>query len=148
MQTKYILYLSRFDFTLKHVAGKSMGQVDSLSKRKYQTEKVERDNENQVMLKEEWLEIRVMEKEQLLIEKVEEEIIEKIKKLEAKNDKVVKVVEEMKKTGVKLLRNDEQQIEDDLVLKEGKVYVLRDEELRLEIIWLNYNIPIARHERQ
>ena len=148
MQTKYILYLSRFDFTLKHVAGKSMGQVDSLSKRKYQTEKVERDNENQVMLKEEWLEIRVMEKEQLLIEKVEEEIIEKIKKLEAKNDKVVKVVEEMKKTGVKVLRNDEQQIEDDLVLKEGKVYVLRDEELRLEIIWLHYNIPIARHERQ
>ena len=59
------------------------------------------------MLKEEWLEIRVMEKEQLLIEKVEEEIIEKIKKSEAKNDKVVKVVEEMKKTGVKVLRNDE-----------------------------------------
>ena len=148
MQAKYILYLSRFDFTLKHVAGKSMGQVDSLSKRTYQTEEVERDNENQVMLKEEWLEIRVMEKEQLLIEKVEEEIIEKIKKSEAKNDKVVKVVEEMKKTGVKVLRNDEQQIEDDLVLKEGKVYVLRDEELRLESIWLHYNIPIARHERQ
>ena len=61
---------------------------------------MERDNENQVMLKEEWLEIRVMEK-------VEEEIIEKIKKSEAKNDKVVKVVEEMKKTGVKVLRNDE-----------------------------------------
>ena len=35
MQAKYILYLSRFDFTLKHVAGKSMGQVDSLSKRTY-----------------------------------------------------------------------------------------------------------------
>jgi len=68
---------------------------------------VERDNKNQVMLKEEWLEIRVMEKEQLLIEKVEEEIIEKIKKSEAKNDKVVKVVEEIKKTGVKVLRNDE-----------------------------------------
>ena len=68
---------------------------------------MERDNKNQVMLKEEWLEIRVMEKEQLLIEKVEEEIIEKIKKSEAKNDKVVKVVEEMKKTGVKVLRNDE-----------------------------------------
>jgi len=68
---------------------------------------VERDNKNQVMLKEEWLEIRVMEKEQLLIEKVEEEIIEKIKKSEAKNDKVVKVVEGIKKTGVKVLRNDE-----------------------------------------
>ena len=37
----------------------------------------------------------------------EEEIIEKIKKLEAKNDEVIKTVEEMKKVGVKALRNDE-----------------------------------------
>jgi len=49
------------------------------------------------MLKKEYLEIRVIEKEQLLIEEAEEEIIEKIKKSEAKNDKIVKVVEEMKK---------------------------------------------------
>ena len=125
-----------------------MGQADSLSKITYQAKEVERNNENQVMLKKEWLQIRVMEKEQLLIEKVEEEIIQKIKKSEAKNDEVVKTVEEMKKIGVKVLRNDEQQIEDDLVLKEGKVYVLRDEELRLEIIWLHYNIPIVRYERQ
>jgi len=59
------------------------------------------------MLKKEWLEIRVMEKEQLLIEKVEKEIIQKIKKSEAKNNEVVKTVEEMKKIGVKVLRNDE-----------------------------------------
>ena len=32
------------------------------------------------MLKKEWLEIRVMEKEQLLIERAKEEIIEKIEK--------------------------------------------------------------------
>jgi len=30
-----------------------------------------------------------------------------------------------------------------LVLKEGKVYVPRDEELRIEIIWLHYNTPVA-----
>jgi len=63
-------------------------------------EGVERDNENQIMLKKEWLEIRVMEKEQLLIEEAKEEIIEKIKKLEAKDDEVVKAIEEMKKAGV------------------------------------------------
>jgi len=48
-----------------------------------------------------------MEKRQLLIEGVEEEIIEKIKKSEVKNDKIVKVVEEMKKAGVQVLRNNE-----------------------------------------
>jgi len=69
-----------------------------------------------------------------LIKEAEAEIIEKIKKSEAKDNKVVKVVEEIKKKGVKVLRNNEWQIEDDLVLKEGKMYVLRNEELRLEII--------------
>ena len=46
------------------------------------------------MLKKEWLEIRIMEKEQLLIEEAEEEIIENIKKLETKYNEVVKVVKE------------------------------------------------------
>jgi len=48
-----------------------------------------------------------MKKRQLLIEGVEEEIIEKIKKSEAKNDKAINVVEEMKKARVQVLRNDE-----------------------------------------
>jgi len=62
-QAKQTLYLSRFDFALKHVAGKSIKQADSLSRRVDWIEGVKRDNENQVMLKKEWLEIRVMEKE-------------------------------------------------------------------------------------
>ena len=105
-----------------------------MSRRADWAEGVERDNENQVILKREWLEIRVMDRKQWLIEEVEEDIIKKIKKLEARNDEVIKAVEEMKKVGVKVLRNEEWQIEDDLVLKEGKVYILRDEKLRLEII--------------
>ena len=40
----------------------------------------------------------------------------------------------MKKAKVRELRENEWQIEGDLVLKEGKVYVLKDEELRVEII--------------
>ena len=58
------------------------------------------------MLKKKWLEIRVMEKKQLLIEKAEEEIIKKIKKLRVKNDEVIKIVEKIKKAGVKLLKNE------------------------------------------
>jgi len=61
-QARWALYLSRFDFTLKHVASKSIGQVDSLSRRTDWAEGVKRDNENQVMLKREWLEIRVIER--------------------------------------------------------------------------------------
>jgi len=80
-----------------------------------------------------------------LIEGAEEEIIEKIKKSEAKDNEIVKAVEEMKKTRVKVLRNDEWQIENELVLKERKIHVLKDEILRLEIIWLHHNMSIAGH---
>ena len=84
-----------------------MGQVDSLSRRTNWTEEVERDNKNQVILKKKWLEIRAMKKKQLLIAEAEKEIIEKIKKLEANNNEIVKAVEEIKKARVKVLKNDE-----------------------------------------
>ena len=48
-----------------------------------------------------------MKKKQLLIEEAKEEIIKKIKRSELKDDEVVKAVEEMKKKGVKVLRNNE-----------------------------------------
>ena len=52
----------------------------------------------------------------------------------------------MKKAGVKMLQGEEWQIEGKLVLKEGKVYMLKDKELRVEIIWLYHNVPVAGHE--
>jgi len=58
---------------------------------------------------------------------------EKIKKARSKDEEVVRVVEEMKKMRVKELEGDEWQIERDLVLKKEKIYVPKDEELRVEI---------------
>ena len=139
------MYLLRFDFALKHVAGKSMGRADSLSRRVDWVEGVERDNKNQVMLKKEWVEIRAMEQ---LVEGSEEDIVKKIKKARDKDEEVIKAVEEMKKVGVKTLRDKEWQIEEELVLKEGRVYVPKDEKLRVEIIWLHHDTPIAGHGGQ
>ena len=51
-----------------------------------------------------------------------------------KNNEVVKVVEEIKKVGVRVLRDDELQIKNELVLKERKMYVLKNRNLKLEII--------------
>ena len=130
---------------MKYIAGKSMGRADSLNRRVDWAEGVERDNENQVMLKEEWLEVRAMEQ---LVEGPEEKIVKKIKEARDKDKKVIKAVEEMKKAGVKMLREEEWQIEEGLVLKEGRVYVPKDEELRVEIIWLHHDTPIAGHGEQ
>ena len=96
--------MSRFDFALKHVAGKSMERADSLSRRVDWAEEVEKDNKNQVMVKKKWLEVRAIEQ---LIEGPDEGIIKKIKEARDKDEEVIKVVEEMKKVGVKTLRDEE-----------------------------------------
>ena len=51
----------------------------------------------------------------------------------------------MKKAKVKELQRNEWQIERDLVVKEGKVYMLKDEELRVEIIQLYHDVLAAWH---
>jgi len=52
----------------------------------------------------------------------------------------------MKKAKVKELRGNEWKIEGELVSKEGKVYMPKDEELRAEVIQLHHDILIAGHE--
>jgi len=51
----------------------------------------------------------------------------------------------MRKAEVKVLRGDKWQIEGDLVLKESKIYMLKDEALRVETVWLHHDVPIAEH---
>ena len=80
-----------------------------------------------------------------LVEGLEEEIVKKIKKARDKDEEVIKAVEEIKKVGVKMLRNEEWQIEEGLVLKEERVYVPKDEKLRVEIIRLHHDTLITGH---
>jgi len=50
-QARWPLYQFRFDFTLKHVAGAKMGKADRLSRRLDWKVRVEKDNKNQVFIK-------------------------------------------------------------------------------------------------
>ena len=54
-QAQWALYLSRFDFTLKHVLGVRIEKADRLSRRLDWKIGVERDNENQVFIKNNWI---------------------------------------------------------------------------------------------
>ena len=54
-QARWALYLSRFNFTLKHVPGMKMGKVDGLSRRPDWKVGVDRDNKNQVVIKDNWI---------------------------------------------------------------------------------------------
>ena len=57
-QARWALYLSRFDFVLKHISGSKMGKADGLSRRLDWEVGVEKDNEEQMLVKKEWLEAR------------------------------------------------------------------------------------------
>ena len=50
-QAQWALYLSRFDFTLKHVLGTKMGKTDRLSRQSDWRVGVKKDNDNQVFIK-------------------------------------------------------------------------------------------------
>jgi len=50
-QTRWALYLSGFNFTLKHVPGSKIGKANSLSKRLDWEIGVEKDNENEMLVR-------------------------------------------------------------------------------------------------
>ena len=104
-QARQALYLSRFDFILKHVSESRMGKANGLSRRSDWEVGVERDNEEQMLVKREQLEARATEMTEVVIDGVD--ILDKIRKSKTKDDEVVKAVEKMKRTGVKVLRDEE-----------------------------------------
>jgi len=54
-QARWALYLSWFDFTLKHVAGSKMGKADGLGRRANWKVGIDKDNENQIIIKDQWI---------------------------------------------------------------------------------------------
>ena len=84
---------------MKHVPGTKIKKADRLSRRSDWKVGVEKDNDNQIFIKDHWI-CNLLE---VVIEKPEVDIIEKIKIAKNKNEEVVKIVEEIKKAGVKIL---------------------------------------------
>ena len=93
-QARWALYLSRFNFVLKHISGSKMGKADGLSRRPDWEVGVEKDNEEQMLVKKEWLEVKRIRVTEVIIEGVD--LLDKVRKCEARDDEVVKAVEEMK----------------------------------------------------
>jgi len=74
----------------------------------------------------------------------ENDLRKKIKKAQGEDKKVVKAVEELKKAGIKMLRNEKWMVKEKLVMKEEQIYIL-ESKLRREVICLYYNTPVRGH---
>ena len=91
--------------------GVRMGKADRLSRRLDLGVEVEKNNENQKLIKEEWIKGMI----EVVVEGSEMMLVEKMKRTREKDEEVVKVVEKMKKVEVKVLRRNEWKIERELV---------------------------------
>ena len=83
-----------------------MGKADGLSRRPDWKVGIDRDNKNQVFIKDNW----IRKLQEVIIEGSEVDIMKKIKKARSKDEDVVRVVEEIKKAGVKKLQGNEWKI--------------------------------------
>ena len=82
-----------------------MGKADSLSRRPDQKVGIERDNENEMLVKPEQLKVRRIETVEIIVEGVN--LLEQVRQSKVKDNEVIKVVEKMKQAGVKMLRDEE-----------------------------------------
>jgi len=79
--------------------------VDSLSRQPDWQIGVERDNKDRVLLKKKWLEVGVVQVIEVVIKGVD--LLEEIRKLDAKDNEVIKAIEKIKQAEMKMLRNEE-----------------------------------------
>jgi len=114
-----------------------MEKTDRLNRRPDWQDGVERDNENQKLVKLEWI-----RKAETIIE--EENLKERIRKAQEGDEKVIKAVEELKKARIKILRDEEWEVEDRIVMKEGRIY-MPEEDLRRKIIQLHHDTTVGGH---
>ena len=115
-QARYSLYLSRFDFTLHHRPGRSMGKPDALSRRSDHGDR-KKDNSDMVLLKLDFFVVRALEG--LSVEGEEKEIVKEIWRRNREGEAEIQVtaaVKELKKGNRRLMRGEEWKERDRLIL--------------------------------
>ena len=118
-----------------------MEKANSLSRRPDWEIGVERDNEDEMLVKPEQLEVRKTEKVEIIVKGID--LLEKVRQSKVKDNEVVRAVEEIKQAGVKMLQDEKWREVDGIMYKEGKVYVPKNNKLRAEIIRLYHNMPVG-----
>src|SRR6202453_2249395 len=90
----------------------------------------ENNNENIILLKPEYFRITALSQGHVLFNAEETPLLSEIRKSKVYDKSVVKAIEDLKKSSTKRLCSDEWQLEQDLILVRGKVYVPKNDNLR------------------
>src|ERR1700677_3712081 len=146
-QARWCLFRSRFVFLMTYRKGALSMKVDLLSRRS-DHDWGENDNENIILLKPEYFFIAALSQGHVLINAKETPLLSKIQKSKIYDESVVKAIEDLKKLSTKCLRSNKWQLEQDLILFRGKVYVPKNDNLRRKVVKLHHNSFSAGHPGQ
>ena len=105
----------------------------------------EKDNEEVTVLPPNLFKDRRQQLGHVLIEGKEKDILKNIRKSENYDEEIAELARELKAKGKKIVRGEEWELEDGLLLYGGKVYVPRDDKLRSQIITLHHDSPVVGH---
>jgi hypothetical protein len=133
-QARWSLYLSRFDFTLHHIPGRSMGKPDALSQHPDHGDGTE-DNSEIVLLKPELFTICALEG--VKVDGEEQNILCEIRRRNRngeQDDAVVVAAKALKEAGGGSLRSAEWREAEGVLYYRDRIYVPKNAELRRRIV--------------
>jgi hypothetical protein len=142
-QARWSLYLSRFNFTLHHKPGQSMGKPDALS-RQADHGSGQGDNNNLTLLAPELFWIHMLAGARL--EGDERNILREVQlslRNNVQEESVAKAARELRKDNT--IKSTEWSKSNGLLMFHGKIYVPKDRDLRHCIIEQHHDTCIARH---
>ena len=146
-QARWALYLTRFNFVLKHKPGKSMLVADPLSRRPDHEEGVKLDNRDQILLKPEFFAIQALESshdtpinDDQLLREVKEALLQ---------DSITEKYKDLLQSGPREFKKSLQDwnFENGLLLYRGKIYIpkSKDDHLRRRLVQMHHDLPSAGH---
>jgi hypothetical protein len=145
-QARWSLYLSRFDFTLHHKPGRSMGKPDALSRRADHGSG-KGDNDNLMLLAPELFRIhalagaRFQGDERNILREVQHSL-----KGGVQEESIAKAARELwKDKGRGTVKSTEWSESEGLLMFRGKIYVPNDRDLRCRIVEQHHDTHIAGH---
>ncbi|KAF8633524.1 hypothetical protein AX17_004426 [Amanita inopinata Kibby_2008] len=144
-QARWSLVLSRFDFTLTHRPGQSMGKPDSLSRCADHGQGRD-DNQGIMLLKPSLFVIRATEGVET--DGPEKQLLEEVRHHNREGhmeEAVAKAWKELTKSRHKLVHSADWKQQDGILYYQDCIYVPRDPDLRWCIVELHHNTPLAGH---
>ena len=144
-QARWSLFLTRFDFEIKHRPGRLGGKPDILSRR-VDHEPEGEDNTNRILLGPEVFKAKAMKRghgSQIN----EHPILKRIRSSNERDDEVQKAYEAINLKKPRKFKKglEDWNTEDGLILYKGKVYVPKDPDIRKDLVQLHHDSKIAGH---